>query len=335
MRPMLASMNAFDWVLIAVAALILTAALVVFLPVSTRRLVSRPDPARDYAEAVDRFGTIAAAEDLVCNPKIRSILLTHGAPTARAYLFVHGTTNSPVQFQELGQLLHERGHNVYIPMMPRHGRKSMRLAELHGLRAEELVAYADASVDLAAGLGEEVVAVGISGGAAIVGWMGQHRPEVYTVLLLAPFLGVRRVTATVSTLMMNIYSRLPSFNIEDPLEPRRDWVYRGQTTRGLAETLRLGRALFKAAAAAPPAARRLILLTTARETQVANGATVRLAELWRAGGGNVIENQFEPELAIPHNAIDPAADPAKKAIVYARMMELLGEGNADRLRETE
>lgn len=318
-------MTVVQALLAAAGLLLLAAALIVFAPLSVGRLWPRPNPAADYEEAMRRVAAIAAAEDEVCNPRIRSLLLTHGAPTARAYLFIHGTTNSPVQFEELGRLLHARGHNVYIPLMPRHGRKSMRLAELHGLRAEELRAYADASVDIAAGLGEQVMVAGISGGAAIVGWMGQHRPEVDTALLLAPFLGVRRVTATMSTLMMNVYSRLPSFNIEDPLEPRRDWVYRGQTTRGLAETLRLGRALFKAAATTPPAARRLILLTTAKETQVANGATTRLAELWRARGGNVIESQFEPELAIPHNAIDPAADPAKKAIVYARMLELLGE----------
>ncbi len=310
----------------AVVGLVLLAVLlVVLVPVSTAGLRSRPNPARDYADAVARFETQAAAEAPVCNPAIGSLLLTHGGPTRRVYVFVHGTTNSPRQFEELGRLLHARGHNVTIPLMPRHGRRSMRLAELRGLRAEELRDYADAAVDLAAGLGEEVVAIGISGGAAIVGWMGQNRPEMHTVLLLAPFLGVRRVSAAVSTAMMNVYSRMPSFNLEDPLEPRRDWVYRGQTTRALAETLRLGRALLRQAAAAPPVGRRLILLTTARETQVANGATYRLTALWRAHGANVIADEFAPELEIPHNAIDPAADPAKKAIVYARMLELLGE----------
>jgi hypothetical protein len=120
---------------------------------------------------------------------------------------------------------------------------------------------------------------------------------------------------------------VPSFNLEDPLEPRRDWVYRGQTTRALAETLRLGRALLRQATTTPPAARRLILLTTARETQVNNGATYHLGALWQACGAAVEEVEFAAELAIPHNAIDPAADPEKKAIVYKRILELLGEGS--------
>ena len=309
----------------AVGIVVLAALLIVLVPVPTGGLGTRPKPARDYAEAMARFEAIAAAEAPVCNPAIHSLLLTHGRPTRRVYVFIHGTTNSPRQFEELGRLLHARGHTVYVPLMPRHGRRSMRLAELRGLRAEELRDYADAAVDLAAGLGEEIVAVGISGGAAVVGWMGQNRAEMHTALLLAPFLGVRRVSPAVGTAMMNVYSRMPSVNLEDPLEPRRDWVYRGQTTRALAETLRLGRALFRQAKAAPPAGRRLILLTTARETQVANGATYRLAALWRAHGANVIADEFAPELEIPHNAIDPAADPAKKAVVYARMLELLGE----------
>jgi len=314
-----------DVVLVVVAVLLLAGLLIVLLPVSTHRLTARPNPAHDYAAATRRFAAIEAAEAPVCNPAIRSLLLTHGRPTRRAYVFVHGTTNSPRQFEELGRLLHARGHNVYIPLMPRHGRRSMRLAELRGLRAEELRDYADAAVDLAAGLGEEIVAVGISGGAAVAGWMGQNRAEMHTALLLAPFLGVRRVSPAVGTAMMNVYSRMPSVNLEDPLEPRRDWVYRGQTTRALAETLRLGRALLRQAQATAPLARRLILLTTARETQVANGATYRLAALWRARGANVIADEFAPELEIPHNAIDPAADPAKKAVVYARMLELLEE----------
>lgn len=319
--------NDEPWALVAlvVGALALLAALVALVPVRTSGLGARPNPARDHDAAVARFDALAAAEAPVCNPAIRSLLLTHGGPARRVYIFVHGTTNSPRQFEELGRLLHARGHNVYIPLMPRHGRRSMRLAELRGLRAEELRDYADAAVDLAAGLGAEVIAVGISGGAAVVGWMGQNRAEVDTALLLAPFLGVRRVSPAVGTAMMNVYSRMPSVNLEDPLEPRRDWVYRGQTTRALAETLRLGRALLRQAKATPPAARRLILLTTAKETQVNNGATYRLAALWRGQGANVVADEFAPELDIPHNAIDPAADPAKKAIVYARMLELLGE----------
>lgn len=311
------------WVLGGV--LLLAALLMVGLPVSTRGLTARPNPAEGYAAAEARLAAVAAAEELVCNPEIRTLALTHGAPTKRVYLLIHGTTNSPRQFEELGRLLHERGHNVLIPLLPRHGRHSMRLRELHDLRAEELRDFGDAMVDIAAELGGEVVAAGISGGAAVVAWMAQNRPEVDTALLLAPFLGVRRVAPAVGTAMMNVYSRIPSINLEDPLEPRRDWVYRGQTTRALAETLRLARAVFHQAARSAPAARRLIVLTTARETQVSNGATARLAALWRACGARVEEAQFAAELDIPHNAIDPAADPRKKAIVYARMLELLGE----------
>ncbi len=315
------------WLALAVVALLAlgVALLVLLLTVSNGGMGPRPNPAAGYDEAQGRIEALAAAEAPVANPAIRSLLLTHGGPTRRVYVFVHGITNSPRQFEELARLLHARGHNVLVPMLPRHGRRSMRLRELRGLRAEEFRDYADTAVDIAAGLGQEVYALGISGGASVVGWMAQNRPEMDTALLLAPFVGVRRVAAPIGTLMMNAYSRVPSFNIEDPLEPRRDWVYRGQTTRALAETLRLGRALLRQAAKAPPLARRIIVLTTACETQVSNAATARLVALWRAQGANVADPQFAAALDIPHNAIDPAADPAKKAIVYARMLELLGE----------
>ena len=185
--------------LAALAVLLVAAVLIVVLPVPTAGLRSRPNPAAGYDEALRRFAAIEAAEAPLVNPAIHSLLLTHGRPTRRVFVFVHGITNSPRQFEELGRLLHARGHTVYIPLLPRHGRRSMRLAELRGLRAEELRDYADAAVDLAAGLGEEIVAIGISGGAAIVGWMGHNRPEMHTALLLAPFLGVRRVSSAVGT----------------------------------------------------------------------------------------------------------------------------------------
>ena len=146
------------WPLLGIVVLVIlvVALVILFFPVPTRGLGARPNPSPDYADAVARFDRLAAAEALVANPAIRSLLLTRDGPTRRVYIFVHGITNSPRQFEELGRLLHARGHNVLIPMLPRHGRRSMRLRELRGLRAEEFRDYADAAVDMAAGLGQEI-----------------------------------------------------------------------------------------------------------------------------------------------------------------------------------
>ena len=50
--------------------------------------------------------------------------------------------------------------------MPYHGLQSHQVSELAQLTAQDLRAYADQAVDIAAGLGDEVVPVGLSGGSA-------------------------------------------------------------------------------------------------------------------------------------------------------------------------
>ena len=42
-------------------------------------------------------------------------------------------------------------------------------------------------------------------------------------------------------------------------------------------------------------------------------------------GADVEMFEFAAAEDIPHNSIDPAADAAKKALVYAKILEMLGE----------
>ncbi len=56
-----------------------------------------------------------------------------------------------------------------------------------------------------------------------------------------------------------------------------------------------------------------------------NDYTADLAEIWAGSGVDVTSFEFDKAANIPHNSIDPAGDPAKKALVYAKTLELLGE----------
>ena len=309
-------------ILLGVLAVILLLGL---LPISSRGMASEFDPAASYEEAVARFQQAQQAEQGLVNEVSGSHLLVHGDRTPRAYVLVHGTTNSPLQWLELGQALHERGHNVLILRMPYHGLESHRVSELRRLSAQDLRAYADQAVDIAAGLGEEIVAVGISGGGAVVSWMAQNRPEIDRGLALAPFFGVHGVPDFADTLLMNAFSRLPNIVLDDPLEPRRDWVYRGEATRGVAAFLALGHSVMQGAKRGDSPDGQMIVVTTAKDNTANNGSTAKLVELWRQAGAEVVTFEFEPSLDIPHNSVDPAADAAKKQLVYAKLLELLGE----------
>ena len=314
-------------VLVIAVLVILGIALVVALvPVSIDGFETEPSPAEGYTESLRRFEALGDGEKAIVNEASSSQLMVHGDQTGQVYVLVHGTTNSPRQWVELGEMLYERGHNVLILRMPYHGLQSHRVSELGRTKAEDLRAYADQAIDLAAGLGEEVDVIGISGGGVVAGWMAQNRPEVERAVLLSPFLGIAHTPFTVDTLLMNLFTRAPNVVLDNPAEPRREWVYRGESTRGVAEFIRFGRAVLKQAKSSSPEARELSVLTTAHDSTADNRAAGRLVKGWVESGTDVSTYQFDTSLEIPHNSIDPAADPEKKAIVYAKILELLGEG---------
>lgn len=309
-------------ILLVVLALLLILGLI---PLSPAGMTSAPAPAESYEQAIDRFEAIEQEEQGIVNDLTGSRLLEHGRATQRAYVLVHGITNSPDQWVELGQTLYDKGHNVLILRMPYHGLRSGEVSELKRLTGPDLRAYADQAIDIAAGLGDEIVVAGISGGGAVAAWAAVNRPEVDRALLLAPFFGIKGVPGFANTFLMNAFSRLPNLSFDSPNEPRREWVYRGEASRGVAAFLGLGHRVQQAARTSIIPNVEIIVITTAIDNTANNNVTAALLEEWKQAGVRVMNFEFGAEQEILHNSIDPAADPIKKQIVYDRMLSLLGE----------
>jgi hypothetical protein len=89
--------------------------------------------------------------------------------------------------------------------------------------------------------------------------------------------------------------------------------------------MRFGKGVFGQARSSGPAVRDVFVVTTASDDTADNTYTEELAEIWRASDANVTTYDFDASLSIPHNSIDLTTDPDKKAIVYAKILELLGE----------
>ncbi len=313
------------WILVIILGLVAIILVLGLIPATTDKLEPNPNPVASYTEAIQRFETIQQEEAPIVNDASGSLLMTHGDKTEQVYVLIHGTTNSPRQWEELGNALHDRGYNVLILRIPHHGLKSHDVSELKALRAEELRDYADETVDLAIGLGDEITVIGISGGGAVTTWIAQHRPEVARILALSPFYGIPEVLPFLNTFLMNLASRVPNVTLQNPAEPQRDWVYRGEATRGVAEFMRLGRNVFRSAEGTAPMASSIYFITTAVDDTADNDYTVELADIWVEAGSDVSSFEFDASYDIPHNSVDPAADPEKKALVYAKILELLGE----------
>lgn len=313
-------------ILLALLGIILILGLI---PVSVPDLPSSPAPAADYDEAMQRFTAVQAAEEgALMSPKAASVLMTHGEKTDKVYVLIHGWTNSPKQWVDFGQMLFDRGYNVLILRMPYHGLASHNVGELRHATPELIRDYADEVVDIAAGLGDEIHVIGLSGGATIASWMVHNRADVTRVMSIAPMLGIGRLPKFLDYMALNFASRAPNFNPTSPSEPMRDHVYRGQSSRGVANLKLFARAVLREAEAGETAVPNIIVVTNDNDTTVNNNLADDLTAIWQETGASVTTHVFPRELGFPHNAIDRTSNPDADA-VYATLLELLDEAPAE------
>lgn len=119
-------------------------------------------------------------------PSCRSLLRSHGKQRAKTVLMLHGYTACPGQFAELAQFFFDKGYNVYVPRAPRHG--VIDTLAHADVTADELVTYANESLNITAGLGEEVGVIGLSGGGVLATWLAEYRGDaVDRLMVLSPF----------------------------------------------------------------------------------------------------------------------------------------------------
>jgi len=187
--------------LVVAVTVVLLFLLTAFLPTNTGSLVSHPRPATDYDAAVARARLVQRG-DSIATTSGRSVLRVHGHRTPRAFILLHGLTNSPYQFRDLADSIYTDGDNVFVPRLPWHALPGGTQRELARISATALRDVADASVDIASGLGDTVIVFGLSLGGTMAAWVAQFR-SVNRVVIAAPALGVSHVTAPLETPLMN------------------------------------------------------------------------------------------------------------------------------------
>src|SRR5947209_12395254 len=123
-------------VLLALSVLVLSGLGLVALcivPLRPRELGSHPRPAHGYAAGMARLAALAALDGPDVNPACRTRVYTHGAPTERVIVCLHGLTNCPAQFDSLARLAYASGSNVIVPRLPMHGYADRMTPALAGL----------------------------------------------------------------------------------------------------------------------------------------------------------------------------------------------------------
>lgn len=324
------------WVAIITFMLGLTAfaAWLLLRPVRLDDLTPCPDPARGYAEAEARLMAEAAADPTPLNPLCHPRFLGHGARRPLAIVLLHGVSSCPQAFVDLAPALFARGHNVIAPRMPQNGFADRATDALARLTAEELRGWADSAVDAAAGLGDEVVVLGISAGGTVAAWAAANRPEVARAVVVAPFFGLPGFGPRVNDALMRAMLFLPNLSVwKDPIR-RAGWVgmphaYARQATRGTGEILRLGRAVMARLAAGAPAGEALALVTNAGDRAISLEAADRFGALWAKSGKPLATRVFPAADGLGHEIIDPLEPGADAALTYPVLIALVEGAEPD------
>jgi esterase/lipase len=300
--------------------------LVAFTPTRLGDLYAHPMPVADYSAAVARITALQSQEDSVVAPGGGSILLTHGHRTARVVVLYHGLTDSPLQYFPFAQRLFEEGDNVFVPRLPHHAEKAGRVANMGRLTAQELRDLGDASVDVARGLGDTVIVSGLSAGGTVAAWVGQYRTDVQRVVVVAPALEVTHVPSLLNGTVLRIALRVPNVTRASPRDTTEPDREPGWATHAVAQTLKLGVAVRRAAAERPPAVHDLTILLNAYDRTISNGAAIDLAHQWQRHGAETHIYQLPDSLHLPHDVIDPRHPGSKTGAVYPVLDALISGG---------
>ena len=280
-----------------------------------------------YEEAVEIVTGIQALDGPNVNPVCRTRLYTHGEVTGRALVLLHGFTNCPRQFDDLGRVFYERGWNVLIPRYPRHGYADRMNTAIAELRADDLVAVANRSVEAGLGLGDRLVVAGLSLGAILAGYMAQTRTGIERSVLVAPMLGLKPLPGPVLTAVSVAAQALPNFYVwwnreaKENIKPPHG--YPRFSTHAYAALFECGRRLLAEARHAPPTSPSIAVITNAAEPRLDNRFTYRLVDLWRTHGANIETFEFPKSDGLPHDLVDPVSNPEAVTAISYRVIERL------------
>jgi len=317
-------------------ALVLSAYLALYLwsltqpEIEPAALASAPNPAQSYADAMTRFDTLLAEEeargdiDPICLPYV----LTHGEKTDRAIVLFHGLTACPFQYHELAQLYFDEGYNVYVPRLPFHGYLDRTGNHLADLTAENLFAVMDPSLDLAAGLGDEVTMAGLSLGGNVAAAGGQLRADLRLAVPMSPALGFRFVPDILTpALTRSLLGLSPdAYMWWDPINKanfQAESGYPGFSLRALGEIFRLGLAIRALASDQAPASQEQLVIDNWGDPAVSLGAIDSLMSEWRGQGAAVGHYRFPLLPWLPHDFISTDAVGAKIDVSYPVLIDLI------------
>ncbi|MGB5937355.1 MAG: alpha/beta fold hydrolase, partial [Ornithinimicrobium sp.] len=263
-------------------------------------MAAEPVPADTYGEAKNLAGELAALDGPEINPVCRSRVWDQGERTERAVVLLHGYTNCPAQFDAIADAYAQAGYSVVVPRLPGHGQADRLTTALSDVTPARLVDVASRSVDIAAGLGDEVTVVGLSGGGTLAGYLAGHRDDVDRAVLMAPLIVPKALPAWAVGPTSRAFRYLPDIywwwdgeqkaQLDDP-----PYAYPRFSFRSMGAFLAVGRAA-QAEQPRRSAMTELVVITNENDGAVSNVGVRALAE------------ELEPKAQERTDQVFPASD---------------------------
>lgn len=313
----------------ALAVLLAVAALLLFTPVLDDPIDVEAAPAGGYEEAVLRADALRAADGPEVADECRSRVDVQGRRTAHAVVLLHGYTNCPAQFAAVADAYAAKGWSVVVPRLPGHGEADRMTRALSGISPGELVDAAEEATDIAAGLGEEVTVVGLSGGGTLTAWLASERDDVAEAVLIAPLVAPKVLPEFTVGPVSRAFRFTPDVYLwwdgekkESLAEP--PYAYPRYSLRSLGAFLAVGRA-----AQQPPERTttlgRLVVVTNENDAAVSNAGVDRVAAALTVPGVDREDLVLPAALGWRHDLVDPRGENADVLPeIYARIGPLLG-----------
>lgn len=319
--------------LLTVLIILLLIFLLGSFPHKTSDIGSRPRPVASYEDAISHVKAMQDTDNQhlthdVCITK----LYDHGRQTEHVLILIHGFTNCPEQFNELGQQYYEAGNNIFIPRMPYHGLSDRLTDALVDLTAENLAAFGDNVIDIARGLGKKITVMGISGSGTLVAWLAQNRADIDFAFAIAPLFGLAFIPPGFTKLFERVALLLPNFFLWWDPRTKADnpysiyYAYPRYPTRALVEIIRLAMLTRAQAEKSPPKAGKITMIINDAEPAVSNAEILNFLRLWQKHGkGNLSEFHFEKEMKLPHDIITPGTPGVPIGEIQPRLLNVVRE----------
>jgi pimeloyl-ACP methyl ester carboxylesterase len=233
--------------IIIIWGIVLFSLIYLFLaPLNPSSVQVKPNPSSGYEESMARIAKINEAEKDTIMPECLSYANTVGRKTANVIVVYHGYTNCPIQYKPLSDQLVAQGYNVVVLRAPNHGEKDRNNNTLSTTTTSEVAKYANDSVDIARGLGDNVSVTGLSVGGAVTTWVAQYRDDVKEYFPMAPFYAPKMVPGPLTNGMIRIMNVLPPIHIWWDSKTKENnvtgspYAYPGFDTHSLAAFLSFG-----------------------------------------------------------------------------------------------